>query len=822
MPSEPNNPLLPVTLSLAAGSACAGQGWLPAGIILWSFTLLLLAATARAIAKNNRLIANRYLSLLFFLTGALYLGSQQQAPLASHHIANLNNKNQQLCLTGTLTTKPITRNNKTKLIIACDSILRPDTAKPQPATGLVQLTVNNLPPTTFEPGRDYCVRTRLTTPRSFQTPGAFDYKRYLADHNILSTGWVADPNLIQPLHPLLPTASGQGIFYRIEAFRQQLANFLSATLNPVEAGLYSALLIGDRSAVAIETLEDFKASGIMHLLAISGMHLGILALLIGGLLTWLLSCSTWLLLNIPVKKTALAATLIPLLFYVAMAGFQIPVVRSFIMVAVFMLAIFSNRQWSSLNNVAIAALIIIIWKPMAITNVAFQLSFAATIAIVITSSRLQSRFSAANNPSILHRAWLYLSASLTVSLIAFLATLPLSLFYFNRLSLLSPLSTLIISPLVCLWALPLGITGVLFLNPAPQLAALIFTIGGKGLALAAKLAALGAALPYVSIRTITPSIAEVIGAYLIMLLILFWSSLPRWKYLVAGGALGLAILPTIYSQAINSGKTSISYLDVGQGSATVIRLADDKTILIDGGGPLSDRFNIGENIIAPFLWKNRITKIDQIILTHLHADHYNGLPFLMKNFNPATIWFSGQPAPDPGFAEIRQLAKATGCAMKIPQTAEQLYKTGQNRLVCLVNMHQDDSRRPHQYFTGNDTNNTGLVVQLTVGEQKFLFPGDIEIKGEELLCRAPAGLASQVLLMPHHGRASSGSAAFLQAVSPEQIIVSAGKPRAKIGAAMLPAKSRSYATTTLGAITLITDGKKISVDSFLQGPTDKQ
>ena len=811
MISKSNNPLLPIALSLAAGSGCAAQGWLPANTALWLMAGLFFTGTLIAIAKKNLLASNICMILLFFLAGALYLGTDRQANLPPHHISNWINKSQPLCLTGILTQKPITKENRTKLIIASETILIPGKSVPQTTTGLVQLTVNTMyKPTRFIPGNRYCIRTSLKEPRNFKTPGTFDYQRYLADHNILATGWVQDTSLIQPIHTLSSPITWHGLLYKIESFRQELEAKLKATLNPREAGLYIALLIGDRSNVPQDILENFKAAGIMHLLAISGMHLGILALLIGGLFYWLFSRSTWLLLNIPVKKATLAATLAPLIFYVGMAGFQIPVVRSFIMVAVFMLAIFSNRQWSSLNNVAIAAILIIIWQPASVISVGFQLSFAATTAIVITSSRLQTWFTASAPHSIMQRARLYILSSLTISMVAFLAILPLSLFYFNRISPLSPITTLIISPLLCLWALPIGIIAVLSLNLAPQFSALLFTTGAKGLSVAEKLVDFCASLPLVSFRTITPTTTELMAAYAIMLLVLFWRSLAKWKYLALAGAIILIASPSIIYQVRNSKKTSISYLDVGQGSATVIKLADHKTILIDGGGPISNRFNIGENIIAPFLWKNRIRKIDQIIITHLHADHYNGLPFIITNFKPETLWLSGQSAPDPGFAEILTLADRMNCEIKIAQTNDQIYQANNINLRCIFNMYNEVNRPNNTvHFDENDTNNTGLVLQLTVGDHKFLFPGDIEVKGEALLCRSQHALASQVLLMPHHGRASSGSAQFIKAIKPEQIIVSAGKTRDNIGAAPVPIGTHIYPITTIGTVTLTTDGKKI-------------
>ncbi|MGV1098698.1 DNA internalization-related competence protein ComEC/Rec2 [Thiovibrio sp. JS02] len=810
-------PLSSAVCGFAVGILCSNFPWLPSRLT-WYGALVFMCATGASLrhAKANHPLL---MPALFLVCGILSGQSFTTSPQPPHHLINFALKNQEVGLTFRLHDKPVSQNGKTRITVAATGIIFSDRKDPLPAMGLARLTVNApfLPDLTA--GGHYLARCRLSTPRNFGTPGTFDYKGYLAAQGIGATGWIASSSLIRPIFsgpaPALPWRPRL-----FEGLRQEAERFLRKTLSQEQAGLYCALLIGDRSGVADETLEHFKASGIMHLLAISGMHLAVLALLTTAFFTFAGRQLPKIFLYVSARKLSVSLSLPLLVCYAGLAGFQPPVVRALVMTVIFMLAILADRQWCSLNNIAIAAAIILAANPLSIFTASFQLSFAATTAIVLIAPRLSS-MQAKNKEkkSRLKNISGFLATSLLVSLAAFIATAPFALFHFNRLSLLSPISTLLVSPFLCLWALPLGLIALCLAPLSTPLAAITLKSGAIGLFLSQKIAAILASLPFASLWLPTPTIPVLVTATAMVLVML--TTRVRWLVFVASTCLAALLsghhIPLLRQQ----GNLAISYLDVGQGSATVVEMPDQSVTLIDGGGTDSERFNVGEAVIAPFLWHRQIRHLDQIILTHNHSDHFNGLPFLIEKFSPRTLWLSEPAAANPEFTRLLTMAEQVGCLVRVASSGEILApeqnENPEAEIACLANLAATTAPRPagtKQLKTENP-NDRGLVLRLTHGDNAFLFPGDIERQEEMALLESGCRLKAQVLLMPHHGLASSGSPEFLAAVAPEYLIVSTGKrDLSASGGAACQDNGRLYMTATDGSVFITSDGKKIAARTY--------
>ena len=803
---------------LAAGILCS-QSW-PAALHLSWLTalssLLLAAAFLRLRSPGPRVLS------LFCLFACAGFGAGAGVALPSwppHHLQNFILENQEISLTFRLRDMPVSRQGKTRIIVAATGVLPPGEPRILPATGLARLTVNAAELPGLRPGEQYLARCRLSRPRNFGTPGAFDYQGYLAADNIHVTGWIADQAAILPILPLPAGGVGTNLSF-FEERRQRSATFLKHGLPPETAGLYSALLIGDRSGIDETTLELFKETGLMHLLAISGMHLAVLALLASSLFKAGLRLVPKIFLYFPSRKLSLGLTLPLLLFYAGIAGFQPPVLRALLMTTVFMAAILLDRQWSSLNNVAFAAGLILFVSPLSIFTASFQLSFAATTAIVLTAPRLRLfHLEPEQKWNMAKKAGLWLASGLVVSLAAFLATAPFSLFHFNRLSLLGPISTLLVSPLLCFCALPLGLVALAVEPLSTTTALLLLKIGAAALLAAQKSAALLATIPHASLWLPTPAPLALLAAFALALALL---TVKSWR-LAAAFACAFLLLLSGWKPSPSGGKEpgrlEVSYLDVGQGSATVIEMPDGSVTLIDGGGTGSETFNAGEAIIAPFLWQRHIRRLDQIILTHNHADHFNGIPFLLKRFSPRLLWLATTESDNPEFAALLHAAEEAGCRVQIAHAGDLLHGEsgrGSATIACLANL-AAEGKPPGAERGGKGpgrANDLGLVLKLSHGANSFLFPGDIERPAEKMLVEAGLPLRAQALLMPHHGLPSSGSREFLAAVSARQHIVSAGRRAERPGQAPGGKQGEWHQTSVAGTIFLVSDGEKITARTY--------
>jgi competence protein ComEC len=248
----------------------------------------------------------------------------------------------------------------------------------------------------------------------------------------------------------------------------------------------------------------------------------------------------------------------------------------------------------------------------------------------------------------------------------------------------------------------------------------------------------------------------------------------------------------LFKQKITS--SAITFLDVGQGSSTFLELPSGKRVLIDGGGSESPRFNVGEDIIARFLWQRGIKHLDGIMITHSDADHYNGIPFLLHRFRPNILWINDFSGHDHDWEKLLQLADRLHVAVRIPQAGEQLIQGGTARVVSLGNPVGAEI---------TETNDSSLILRFDEGGAKnfsCLFAGDIGRKTEARLVNENFPLQSSLLLSPHHGSSTSNSEAFLKAVNPHTIVVSAGRFRPN----NFPTPEVRQRCTALGITMLVT------------------
>lgn len=795
--------------------------------ILW----IALATAALAVLYSLRIdrkpLAFTLFIPLFFILGVIRATPFAEPPTSPDHIYNQIQTRSEVAVAGILTEMPSIPTDRCRFKIAAEQLIFPD-GTITPTHGLVLLTIAGRLPNDIEPGDRLLARAVLKRPRNFSTPGTFNYRKYLADQNIRITGWVRSPALVHKFSQPVPPTLFQQLRYLPERLRHRLGVFLQQNFDQQTSSLYRALLLGDRSAVSPLIIENFTAAGCIHLLAISGTHMGIIALLVTVLAAWLLKRSTRLMLHLPIWKTAALIALPPLFTYAMLAGFQTPAVRALVMTTVFLLAILIDRQWSVPINIAIAAFLLLVWKPGLIHTASFQLSFTAVLAITLLYPQISNLLMprAEDKDSTVHKLRRWLPATLAVSTAATVGVIPLLLLHFNRLSTLSPISTLLVEPFLCLWSLTSGLFACLLLPISPWLATKLFHLGSLGLHGALFLSSSLAALPFASLRLPTPTPIQISLYYLALLAFSQHHRYQRSRP-VAAMAL-LALTGTFFwnfALAAQDTNLRVEILDVGQGSATVVELPRHRAILIDGGSYLGDHFDVGERIIAPFLWKRGITKLEAVVVSHPHADHYNGLPFILRNFQPKTLWTNGSPAGAPDYQALLQEARALAIEVKTPGPKIPLYADKRMQLYQIAPSSSETGTTAMSAASpGTTTNRRSLILRLVYRQRSFLFPGDIDATVERRMARGGEEFDSDVLLAPHHGSKGSMSDTLIKAVTPAYIVVSAGTSRPGGMATENDVRKWQGAGATVfdtandGAVTFITDGVQLSATTTKQPP----
>ncbi len=777
--------------------------------------------------------AQHVLLLIFLLSCGFLHGSTHLPPPAQEsNLYHLFATDSEATLYGTLLGAPSLSSDKTKLMVQVDGFITPDNIKQQRngkevpfsenppyflhAAGKIELGMKGPPPVDLLPGKKLLARARISHPTRYGTPGSFDYPAFLAQKSIYTTGWIDSPVLIKTLESPDNPSSLHKLRFLPEQIRHRVNRFLETALPHNQSSLYKAILTGDRAAVNPATLEEFKASGAIHLLAISGLHMGLIAIGLGLVINYFLRRSTWLLLHTSVWKIAALLTFPLLLCYALIAGFQVPVVRALIMTSVFLLAILFDRQWHVPTNIAIAALLILIIYPASLFTVSFQLSFAAVISIAAVLPQINIK--GKNNDEttispIRQKIYSALKGAVLLSCAATAGTLPLLLYYFNRFSTLSVFSTLLLEPLLCFWALSLGLISCPFIFFAPELSHMLLNIGAVGIQAADAINSRLAALPFSSVWMPTPTFLQIFAYYLLFFSLLFLKKKRPARITSAICLLLLAATPAFYrSMEQNSQADTVAILDVGQGNAVVVGLAGGGHVLIDGGGAYSDRFDAGRNIIAPYLWKKRITRLEGVVISHPDADHYNGLFFILERFKPRILWINGQGADGTMYAELLDRAKRLGIGVHVPDGNETLLQTEKSRLSNIVDYH-----RKNDITTDNGKS---LVMRLDSQGRHFLFTGDIDRQTEKRLVEEGKVAQTDVLLLPHHGSNSSSSEEFLSAVSPYYGVISAGKrrkdrfPAAEVLKRCEEAGLTIYNTAVDGTITFSVKKGEISATTF--------
>jgi len=616
---------------------------------------------------------------------------------------------------------------------------------------------------------------------------------------------------------------------RVERWRDHIRGFLNREAKPPSSGIFKALVLGEQGDLPEEIKESFVLTGTAHLLAISGDQFGIVALLSFSLLIWMLKRSEFLLLSISIRKWAAGLTIPCIVLYAFIAGGGISVIRAAIMVITFLFSILLNRERNLLHTLALAAFLILIFSPPSLFDVSFQLSFLAVLSILYLVPRFLQELKQEEISLLLKTSWKknilkYLRLSLLVTGVAILGTAPLVAFHFNRFAPIGFITNLFIIPWVGFLIVPLSLTASIFSFFFIPFATFLITMNGSIALVLLRVLAFFAKLPFASFFVSTPTVFEIVLFYSLLFLAAHFRNGKKIRYLFVALCMVFACDLAYWNLKDSFQKDlKLTFIDVGHGDSILIEFPKGKKMLIDGGGLYEDRFDIGKNVIAPFLWKKKIRRIDTLVLTHPDPDHLKGLNFIASQFSIGEFWENGFETQSEPYLQLKETLRQK--KIKTQSLNEETLPQIINRVEVSVLNPPARSAMQKKVEHLRDLNNSSLVIKLRFRNVSVLLAADIEKEAEGWMLRKGYPLRADVLKIPHHGSISSSSLLFLERAKPTYAILSVGErniarlPHPDVLKRYEQLGSRVLRTDKHGAITVVTDGEDITIRPFLS-PTE--
>jgi competence protein ComEC len=631
------------------------------------------------------------------------------------------------------------------------------------------------------PGDRITAFARLREPGTYRNPGVYSYD--LKKEGIIATGYIKQMKIID---------REGGLLAWISRIRQELGRVIEKSLSRENASFHNAMITGLTGGISREMRDAFGSTGLAHVLSISGTHFGLLAFIFftitkSGIKCLPIKCLTRMTLYITPSQIAVGLTLPVLAVYAALSGLSTPTIRSFIMVFIYMLALLLGRREQWLNSLSIAATLILLWNPDALFELSFILSFAAVLSIgyvleqrtrIAEDNPPQSPFkkggasiTSLDNPGslfsregikeALKSIYEKIGTGTFMTIAAVLGTAPFVALYFKQFPLISPLTNLVVTPLICFVVLPLGLVSsfiaLIFNMSFMPLNGLIDTLTNFTLRLIKSFTN----IPYANVHIHNPSFLIIAGYFFSLIFLV--KSKRKWR------AVPLALIIGIYLAGpyLKEDKLSVTFLDAGQGDSAVVELPDGKIMLIDGSTLEPD---MGRMVIAPYLWSKGIRKVDYMVMSHPHPDHYGGLIYVADNMDVGEIWFNGIISD--GAEELFRRAAIRSIPYEILKRGDMLEGNGYK----IYAFHPYDefyaSSATEEYSTRNSDS---LVLKIESEDASLLFTGDIEQEAEEDILHLGSRLKSDIIKVPHHGGRTSSSGAFINAVGPQIAVISVGR-----------------------------------------------
>jgi len=799
--------LIYISVAWLLGILLGASFSLPLALVLLSLLPLPLLVSK----SHRRSVIILSLSLALFFGGAWFY--PQSLPGDNDEYLNYYNDTGEVTVQGILS-RDVEVGDKTNHLYLEVSQLKTAGGDWREVEGIALLLV--VPYAEFKYGDELQVTGELNTPASSE---GFDYRGYLFSQGIYST-------MLYPEIEVLSSGNGAGFMEWIYSLREDMAESLSGSLPEPQASLAQGIILGIRGNIPDSVNTNFRLSGTGHLLAISGLHLSIIAGMILSLGIWLFGRRRFIYVWLALTGVWLFALV---------SGMHPPVVRAAIMASVFLLAELTGRQRNAITALMLAAAVMVAFEPYILWSVSFQMSFMAMAGLSLVFSPLRDKgrqiiTGGLGESSRITPPAIFLSDALCVTLAALSGVLPLIAYYFGMVSLVGPLATLLALPVLPFIIITGALTGLLgIVSPVlaqvagwlawPFISYLLLLVGGM------------ASLPIATISVPRFS-GWLVVAYYLVLAMTFWLyrryrrrrlleekpparagaglpiTRPLMKWLLPVILVIAIITPITLTYMPDDGRLHISFLDVGQGDAVFIQTPKHQDILIDGGPDSGELLTeLGKRM--PF-WDNTI---DLVILSHPQADHLTGLIEVLERYEVKQVLHPETELDTLLYQRWLELIEEKGIKATIARSGQQILLKGGITIDVL--------NPPEQLLqdTESHINNNSTVLRLTMGDYSFLLTGDIQREAEIDLISRRGAPVSTVLKVAHHGSASSSNDFFLDIADPQIAVISVGQynrfghPAEEVISRLeeLIGIENIYRTDEDGTIEFVTDGNHLWV-----------
>ena len=784
--------------------------------LLWLWLSVLLCLIGSIVTRQRRhYLCYGLLHLAIFAGGMLRLETASHSPIPSHFY------DQPISFSGTTTYQPERGEAWDACYATGELQLLSDPTQQVSAKFLIRF--QKLVPLRY--GRQITLTGVLRQPQGRRNPGGFDYRAYLARQAVVGIIDAKGLLRIDEQGGFLPGRWIEALRIRTERVIDTIYTESGAVEPSLHAQLLKGILLGKRSDLPTETLDIFRNSGTFHVLAVSGLHVGLVAMFC----YFGFGC-----FRLPQKVLCLL-TILSVLIYASLIGFRPSVFRASLMAILFLFATLIDRDADLFNLLAFAALVLLLLNPQQVWDVGFQLSFVAVVSIVYFVPKMENLLrrlwenesdpTSQGSVSVLTRfrnaavKWLVLSSLVTLA--AQIGTTPLIAYHFFRAYplgfIVGPFAVGLVSLIVAVGMVSVCV-GFIWLPLAKLIALLNHAIISIFLAL------IGAFGQTWGVVKVTPPTFGLFVLYIGLFL-----GIAHWRYVYkqwrVASLIGLSVLAIwVWDTAFHErGKLlEVVTLDVGQGDAAFVRFPDNRTLLIDGGIQRSyyDEkkqkrvdYDVGKRVIEPYLNFQGVRKLDMVVLTHPDVDHGGGLGYILENFEVGRVLgISDMPLNSETHRRLHAIVNANNIPYAFPFAGKlELTPTATLKLL-----HPIDAASTN--LLDQDKNDDSLVIKLTYREVDILFTGDIGKQAEARLIASGEDLRSEILKVPHHGSSTSSSAQFIDAVQPRYAIFSLGQnsqyqfPHSDVVARYQARDCIQLRTDKLAAITLRTDGKRCWIE----------
>lgn len=629
----------------------------------------------------------------------------------------------------------------------------------------------------------------ISKPKNDRNPGEFNYSEYLSNKGI--SGII---NCYKPGDVKTNKMDEELVSNFILSIRQRIDNRIKTIYDSESSALLKGILLADRSDINYDIKNSFINSGVIHVLAVSGLHVGFISTLL------------FLILGRTDIRLKYALTILGIVIFLILTGSPSSVFRASIMAIVYLVTKLANRSTNGYNSLALAAIILLIIDPNELFNPGFQLSFSAVLSILIIYPIISNGIKKIRINKIGKNIILFSC----VSLAAQVGTLPFTVIYFNKLSLISLFANIIVIPVI----------GIIVSIGILSLLASLISIFGAGVFAAANMLIIN--LLYFFISTISKlsfsylpiynfSLIDGIIFYLLTAItlysILYFRNKVILLFTIVFIALGFNQLSALdNNQLLPKGNFSIMSIDIGQGDSFLLKFPNDVIALIDAGNS-TEYFDKGERVIIPLLNRLGIDKLDYTFITHLDSDHFAGSISIINNGYVENIY---KPKDEVSIKDSIFEDMINSFNLELNYYSTDSFELG----GCKVYILNDTS---DTYCKEFDSNNKSGILKIVYGSNSFLFVGDAELEAEEyLISKYDNFLKADVLKIGHHGSGSSSSPEFLDKVDPDIGIISAGlmnkfnHPSPKVITRLQNREIKIFRTDREGAVILTSDGSSIS------------